>query len=126
MPVIHASNAPQFKLEGTVITGLASPSRGSSQLSSWKVRLEPGVVVPAHILTHEEVFVVLAGQAVAGVDGEQCPIGPGDALAVPPGVPFSLAVSGDVPFEAVTSMLVGGKATMVDGDGVPFPPPWSL
>jgi mannose-6-phosphate isomerase-like protein (cupin superfamily) len=77
-------------------------------------------------LSNEEVFVVLAGKAVASVDSRQSPIGPGDALAVPPGVPFSLTVGAEAPFEAVASMAVGGKATMVHGDGVPFPPPWSI
>ena len=126
MPVITAADAPQFTLEGTTITGLAAPSRGSRELSVWKVHLEAGVRVPAHILSQEEVFVILHGTALAAVNGEELSIGPGDALMVPPGVPFALSVGENGPFEAICSMRAGGQATMVDGDGASFPPPWSL
>jgi mannose-6-phosphate isomerase-like protein (cupin superfamily) len=124
MPLIQAASAPIFTLEGTTITGLASPSRGSTEISSWRIRLEPGVAVPAHVLSREEVFVILAGAAVAQIDGEQLPLGAGDSLAVPPGRPFSLTVTGSQPFEAVVSMAVGGEARMVAEDGPFFTPPW--
>jgi quercetin dioxygenase-like cupin family protein len=126
MPVIHGATAPQFTLEGTLITGLASPSRGSTEISSWIVRLEPGIRVPGHILSKEEVFVVLKGSAVASIGEERYTISAGDALAVPPGLPFSLAIPQETAFEAVASMVAGGQGSMVDGDGSWFAPPWSV
>jgi quercetin dioxygenase-like cupin family protein len=126
MPVIAGGTAPRFNFEGTTIIGLAAPSRGSCEISSWRVRLEPGTSVPAHILSREEVFVVLHGKATVILDGERSQLGSGDALAVPPGVPFALTVDGDVAFEAVVAMPVGGQARLVEGDGTTFPPPWSL
>jgi mannose-6-phosphate isomerase-like protein (cupin superfamily) len=126
MPVIAAADAPIFALEGTTITGLAAPSRGSSEISSWKVHLDAEVRVPSHVLTREEVFVVLQGAALATLDGEEILVGAGDALMVPPGVPFSLSVASGGPFEAICSMGVGGQAAMVDGEEPPFAPPWSV
>jgi mannose-6-phosphate isomerase-like protein (cupin superfamily) len=126
MPVVSAADAPIFALEGTTITGLAAPSRGSTEVSSWKIHVEEGVRVPSHVLTREEVFVVLQGAALATLDGEEVPVGAGDALMVPPGVSFSLSIAGAGPFEAICSMGVGGQAAMVDGAEPPFAPPWSV
>lgn len=126
MAVIRAAQAPQFTLEGTTITGLASPSRGSTEISAWRLRIDPGVRVPAHILSHEEVFVVLGGSAVATIGAEESAIGAGDALVVPTGLPFHFAITGDVPFEAVAAMTAGGQARWAEGEGAPFAPPWSV
>jgi mannose-6-phosphate isomerase-like protein (cupin superfamily) len=126
MPIIRAEAAPTFALEGTTVTGLAAPSRGSTEICSWLVRLDPGTIVPAHTLDREEVFVVLAGAAVVTLGGEQATIGAGDALVVPPTTEFSLTIPAGYSFEAVCSMAKGGQATMIGGDGTAFPPPWSV
>ena len=122
MPVITAAEAPTFTQEGTHVTGLASPSRGSSQIAAWRLRLEPGASSPEHVLSHEEVFVALAGAATASLYGQSHRVVAGDALVVPPGVPFTLATDGGEPFEAVACMPAGGTATVGDAT---FPPPWA-
>jgi mannose-6-phosphate isomerase-like protein (cupin superfamily) len=122
MTVISSSTAPIFEQGGTLVTGLASPSRGSREVSAWRLRLAAGAASPEHALTHEEVFVALAGRAVAHLDGGRHQVGPGDALVVPPDVTFVLANEGDEPFEAVACMRCGGHARV---DGQSFPPPWA-
>jgi quercetin dioxygenase-like cupin family protein len=122
MTVISSLTAPSFEQDGTSVIGLASPSRGSSEISAWRLRLAPGAASPEHSLTHEEVFVVLAGRAVATVDGGRHEVGPGDALVVDPGVPFVLATDGEEPFEAVACMRCGGLAQVGDET---FAVPWA-
>jgi quercetin dioxygenase-like cupin family protein len=122
MTVISSSSAPTFEQGGTSVIGLASPSRGSREVSAWRLRLAPGAASPEHVLTHEEVFVALSGRAVATLAGVRHQVGPGDALVVAPNVPVVLANEGDEPFEAVAAMRCGGLAQVGDER---FAPPWA-
>jgi quercetin dioxygenase-like cupin family protein len=122
MTVISSSTAPVFEQGGTVVTGLASPARGSREISAWRLRLEPGAASPDHALTHEEVFVAVSGEAVATLGGVRHHVAGGDALVVAPGEPFRLANERDDPFEAVVCMRCGGLAQVGEAR---FPPPWA-
>lgn len=122
MTLIRSASAPVFEQPGTTITGLAAPSRGSREISAWRLRLAPGAASPDHVLTHEEVFVALSGAATASLDGVEHRVAAGDALVVSPGVPFRIATAGAEPFEAVACMRCGGLAR-VGADS--FPPPWA-
>jgi mannose-6-phosphate isomerase-like protein (cupin superfamily) len=120
MTVISSSSAPTFEAGGTSVVGLASPSRGSREVAAWRLTLAPGTASPEHALTHEEVFVALAGHAVATIAGVRHEIGPGDALVVSPEEPFTLANEQRTPFEAVACMRCGGAARVGD-ESVPIP-----
>ena len=74
-------------------------------------------------MDREEVFVAVAGRALATVDGHQQHLASGDALVVPAGRPFSLANPSAEPFQAVVALPVGGRASM-PGEA-PFVPPWA-
>jgi quercetin dioxygenase-like cupin family protein len=124
MPIIKHSAAPSFQLPGLTITGLASPSRGATETSVWRLALAPGTPGAEHTVDREEVFIALRGHAIATVAGERHELGAGDALIVPPHVPFSLANLGAEPFEAVAALPVGGRAAMPAGE--PFVPPWAV
>jgi mannose-6-phosphate isomerase-like protein (cupin superfamily) len=124
--IIRAGDAPRFAVEGAELTGLASPSRGSTEISVWRGHIGAGASVPPHTLSKEEIFVALSGSALVSLGEERFSIAAGDALIVPPHTPFSLAIPHDAPFEAVIAMPSGGLATMVGGDGTAFPPPWSV
>ena len=123
MTVISSTSAPTFEAGGTSVIGLASPSRGSREVSAWRITLAPGSSSPEHSLTHEEVFVALAGTAVATIGDERHEVGPGDALVVSPDEPFTLANEQGDPFEAVVCMRCGGQARVGDET---FAPPWSV
>ena len=124
MELITHSQAPVFDAEGTTVTGYASPSRGATELSLWRIALAPGSTSPLHHMDCEEVFLGLEGRAVADVAGEPRDLGPGDCLILPAGTPFTLHVPGDEPFHAVACITAGGQATLVPG-GETFVPPWS-
>jgi mannose-6-phosphate isomerase-like protein (cupin superfamily) len=121
--VIREAEAPRFGAEGTEITGYASPTRGSETVSAWKVRLLPGAASPVHQLTAGEAFIALAGRARFEFAEHAHEIGAGDAICVPPRIPFRLANGSEEPFEAICCMVAGGKGQI--GDGEPFTPPWA-
>ena len=123
MPLIPGATAPTFSLPGLVVTGLAAPSRGAAETSVWHLTLEPGTPGVEHSMDREEVFVAVAGRALATVDGDEQHLASGDALVVPAGRPFSLANPSAEPFRAVVALPVGGRASM-PGEA-PFVPPWA-
>ena len=123
MPVIRGATAPTFSLPGLVVTGLVAPSRGATETSVWQLVLEPGAAGVEHSMDREEVFVAVAGRALATVDGAEAPLAAGDALVVPAGRPFSLANPSTEPFRAVVALPAGGRAAMPGQ--APFVPPWA-
>jgi mannose-6-phosphate isomerase-like protein (cupin superfamily) len=124
MPVVPCSSAPTHELGGTRFTSLATPSRGSSDTSVWRVEIAPGTPGTPHQVTREEVFVVLEGRAEVRLGDAVSSAGPGDAIVVPPGVPFALSPEGDETLRALCCLPVGGQGQLPDGE--PFTPPWAL
>jgi mannose-6-phosphate isomerase-like protein (cupin superfamily) len=123
MAVVPAPAAPTHELGGARFTSLATPSRGSTDTSVWLVEIAPGTPGAPHRLTRAEVFVVLAGRADVRLDGVASVAEAGDAIVVPPGVPFALASAGDEPLRALCCLPIGGQAQLADGE--PFTPPWA-
>jgi quercetin dioxygenase-like cupin family protein len=123
MAVVPAPSGPTHEFGAARFTSLATPSRGSTETSVWAVEIAPGPPGVQHRLTREEVFVVLAGRAQVLLDGERSRAAAGDAIVVPPGVPFALAAAGDEPLRALCCLPVGGQGQLEDG--APFTPPWA-
>ncbi|NUR83803.1 MAG: cupin domain-containing protein [Nonomuraea sp.] len=123
MPVISGATAPTFEVPGVTATGLAAPSRGSTETCMWRFTMDPDVEPTVHQVDREEIFVLLSGRAEATVAGEEHLLGPGDALVVPAHTTFSLINPGDEPLELVAVLPVGGRAIMPGQD--PFVPPWA-
>jgi mannose-6-phosphate isomerase-like protein (cupin superfamily) len=98
----------------------SSPDR---HLCVWRLALAANTPGTVHTLDREEIFVVLAGRAIATIDDVSCQLAPGDALIVPAQHPFSLANPHDEVFEAIAVLPVGGLAAMPSG--APFAPPWT-
>lgn len=121
--IIRGADAPEFGEAGTLITGYGSPSRGSDSVAAWKVSLEPGAASPVHELTHDEVFIVLSGEASFDVEGRSHRVGAGDAICVPPRTTFALSNAGEATMTAICCMAAGGQARIGDGDA--FPIPWA-
>lgn len=82
----------------------------------------PGGATPPN--THQaahETFFVLAGEGVAEADGESLPIGPGDALVLPPGVEHVVRNTGAGKLYCLTLMTPNeGFAELIHG-GTPVP-----
>jgi quercetin dioxygenase-like cupin family protein len=122
MPVITAQEAPVFEAGGNRITGLASPTRGATDIAAWRVEFAAGVASPPHALTREETFVVLSGALTARfADGAETATA-GGALIVPADREFTL-VAEDGPAQAICMLAVGGQAVTAEGT---FTPPWAV
>lgn len=124
MPIVKSADAPHFDLPGVKFTALAAPSRGSSENAAWRISLAAHTPGAPHQLTREEIFVAISGSAEAAIGPERFDVAAGDAIVVPAFTDFALSNKGDVPFEAVAILPVGGRALM--GEAAPFSPPWSL
>ncbi|MEV0249154.1 cupin domain-containing protein [Nocardia sp. NPDC050712] len=120
MHVIKAADAPQFELPHAQFSGMAAPSRGSSQICTWRLTVPPNLEVgAAHVLDRDEVFMVLSGRLE--ISGQL--LGAGDALVVPAGSPIAVGNPGDEPAVAHIAIAAGFAATMPDGSS--FTPPWA-
>jgi quercetin dioxygenase-like cupin family protein len=94
--------------------GLAAPSRGSVELSSWRVRLAAGVTGPEHAIDREQVWMLVDGALEFTVDGSATVVGPGEAAVLPADVMRQVR-SVDGPAEVLVCMRVGGTAVVPGG-----------
>ena len=122
MAVLPAPADPTHDIGAARFTSLATPSRGSTETSVWRVAIDRGAPVVPHRLTREEVFVVLSGRASTTIGGIAGAAGPGDAIVVPPDTPFAIANDGDDVLHMVCCLPVGGQPVIEDET---FTPPWA-
>lgn len=122
MTIIRATDAPVFNVPGFQFTGLASPSRGSSEISNWQIQAAPGAKSEAHCLDHEEIFVLVEGNLTASVDGVENELSAGDALIVPAGSILSLANPSEKEAKIIACLPVNTQATLVSGHQIGTPP----
>src|SRR5947207_6783528 len=89
MFTVSATEAPRFELPGVEFTGMASPSRGSGQVCTWKIAVAPGLRSPqSHTLDRDEIFMVSSG--AIQLDPQGAVLGVGDTAVVPAGTPIQL------------------------------------
>ena len=120
MSVVRINEAPHFSVEGFHFTGLTSPSRGASEICTWRLEVEPGAHSDPHWLDHEEIFILLDGVITVSVAGEKIALHAGDALNVP--ARSLLELSSDQAAHAVVCLPAGTRATMANGQEVGTPP----
>ena len=122
MPVLTPPATPTHDLGGARFTSLATPSRGATDTSVWKVEILPGTPATPHSLTREEVFVVLEGAASVRIADSESQAATGDAIVVPADAEFELANAGAGPLRLLCCLPVGGEAVTSEGR---FTPPWA-
>ncbi|HEY0621212.1 MAG TPA: cupin domain-containing protein [Kribbella sp.] len=122
MRIIRAAEAPRFQLPGVEFTGLASPSRGSAGLCTWRLAVDAGHRGDEpHTVDRDEVFMVLAGSVQVTPDGDK--LGPGDAVVVLAGEPIQLSNLGETTAELHVAITAG--FTGILADGTRLQPPWA-
>ncbi|MDP9471288.1 MAG: cupin domain-containing protein [Chloroflexota bacterium] len=103
--------------------GIATPSRGASEVSVIRQRQRPGGANPAHTHDHEEVMVLLAGEVNVTVGAEPVSLRAGDTVIVPARTPHQIENKGAEPAEWLLVAPAGVRffhATGEEGS-----PPWS-
>jgi len=83
MPVVSTQEIPVFEVNGVSAWGLATPTRGASEIMVWRHRIEAGQVVPPSWRDHEEILLVLEGSGVLAEGPTETPFLAGDVLIVP-------------------------------------------
>jgi mannose-6-phosphate isomerase-like protein (cupin superfamily) len=110
MTVIPAAEATTHELFGVRFTGLASPSRGSTELMAWQTEIPPGTPATPHQVTREELLVVLAGRAEVRCGDDVREAGAGDVVVVPPDTDFALVNAGSEVLRVLACMPAAGQA----------------
>lgn len=107
------------------MTSLATPSRGTAEVSAWRVRMEPGAAGPLHAMDREQIWVPLTGALlIAAGDAEPRRVAPGQAAILAAGEVRRIAVAGEAPAEALVCTANGGRATL-PGTGEVRAVPWA-
>lgn len=106
-----------------VMSALTGPSRGSHQLSTWRVRMEPGSSSPEHVIDRDQVWMPVSGGFEVTVEGETASLRPGQAVAIPSGSLRRIRTA-DGSGEALVCMPPGGRASVPGKDGT-VPLPWA-
>lgn len=83
--------------DGTSLRELFNPRKDALDLrySLAEARLAPGGVSLLHRLKTSEVYYVLEGSGEMEIDGERTPVGPGQAVYIPPGSPQRIRNTGE-------------------------------
>lgn len=125
MPVLHADDAVVHELHGSVFTSYAAPARGSRELCAWRLEVPPGSRGVPHIISKEEILLVLSGALRVTLDGAATPAEavPGDAILVPAGAQLQVDNPGPAPATAWVTTSVGLEATVAGGATIR--PPWT-
>jgi mannose-6-phosphate isomerase-like protein (cupin superfamily) len=97
MDVINQRDAVPFTtVDGSTIRELLAHRNSSIRLQSLaEARLAPGrATTPHHHKVTEEIYYILSGSAEMTLEGESRPVGPGDAIAIPPGARHTIRNTG--------------------------------
>lgn len=122
MPITHEADAVVHTMHGARFTSFVAPSSGSEQLCAWRLDLPAGTTGVAHVVTHEEVLLLLAGELHAVIDDRPSAASVGDVLRVPAGSTLRIDTT-DQAAAAWVVTCVGLEAVVADGSRVA--PPWA-
>ncbi|MET9610055.1 VOC family protein [Streptomyces sp. NPDC006512] len=75
----HVVESPNARM-----TGLAAPSRGSSELSTWTVAMAAGQSGPEHAVSREQVWTVTSGVLEVSCGGHTETVAAGHTFILPP------------------------------------------
>jgi mannose-6-phosphate isomerase-like protein (cupin superfamily) len=100
MDIRHIDKVPSFTTkDGSEIREiLAHRNSVIRHQSLAEARLPEGASTTAHYHPRtEEIYYILRGQALMRIDQETLPVGPGDAIAIPPGLVHQITNTGSEP-----------------------------
>ncbi|MFB7850415.1 MULTISPECIES: cupin domain-containing protein [unclassified Streptomyces] len=121
MHVVSESDRRTTRTPAGSMFGLAAPSQGSTEVSTWRVELGADSATPVHVIDREQVWMPLSGEFEIEAEGGTGCAGAGQAVIVPAGAIRRLRAAGG-PAVALVAMAVGGKAMLPGGeDKIPLP-----
>ncbi|MEH1013519.1 cupin domain-containing protein [Micromonospora sp. CPCC 206060] len=123
MNIVDETEARTTTSPGGTISGLAAPSQGSHELSTWRVRMPTGATGPVHTIDREQVWMPVSGALTVTVADRTEVVRAGQALILPAGAVRQIRVT-DTPTEVLVCMAAGGTATLPGSDDR-YPLPWA-
>ena len=84
---------------GVVLTRLVDGATGATQISSGVAEFAVGASAPTHYHDAEESVIVIEGEGLMVINGEEHVLRPNDAAFIPPGAHHSIANHGNQPFK---------------------------
>ena len=92
----HSSTVPFTTVDGSTIRELMAHRNSAIRNQSLaEARLAPGAATtPHHHKVTEEIYYILRGTADMTLGTETRPVGPGDAIAIPPGMRHTIRNTG--------------------------------
>jgi quercetin dioxygenase-like cupin family protein len=123
MLIITETSERTTTTAAATMSALATPSAGSRELATWRVRMPAESTGPLHAIDREQIWMPLAGVFEITTDGETRTLAPGQAGILPAGVERLIRTLG-APAEALVAMPAGGRA-LVPGQDAPVPLPWA-
>ncbi|GHC59994.1 VOC family protein [Streptomyces cinnamoneus] len=97
------------------MTGLAAPSRGSTELSTWTVAMQAGRTGPEHSISREQVWTVTSGVLEVTCGGRTEKITAGQTLVLP--ADALRRMHAPQPAEAHVAMRADGVASVPGAEG---------
>lgn len=97
MDIVNRSDATPFTtVDGSTIRELLAHRNSAIRAQSLaEARLGPGcATTPHHHAVTEEIYYILSGSALMTLGEETRPVGPGDAIAIPPGTRHTILNDG--------------------------------
>ena len=122
MKVMRVEDAPAVTTPNAVMRTYASPATNGAAVAVWRTEMAGGAQGPRHVVSEDQVLVVLEGEASVDLDGQTMVLGSGDSVLLPRGVERVVASRGR-PLTMLTCGVPAASAT-VDG-GEPVAIPWT-
>lgn len=115
MIVVRREELEASGTEGNFAGGVATPSRGATEVSVIRQQQTPGATNPPHLHDREEVMVVLAGTVRVTMEKEDAELSVGDALVVPADTLHQVQSTGDAEAEWLLAAPAGVRFRFADG-----------
>lgn len=122
MYVITASPEHVTTTPNATMTGLAAPSRGSSELSTWQVDMPAGATGPEHSVSREQVWTLTAGSLEVTFEGRTEKVAAGQTVVLP--ADAARRIHATETFRAHVAMRADGVVS-VPGEEEPRILPWA-
>jgi quercetin dioxygenase-like cupin family protein len=115
MHVIKSTDARRTETPNAVMTTLASPTQGQSDLAVWRVEMRPGQAGPAHGVDAEQVWTVLDGGASIEFGAETAALDRGDTIVLAAGIGRRITADPQAGLVAIVAAPASMRAFGVSG-----------
>lgn len=118
--LIRASDIPRLDRGGVVMSPLATPAQGATDVLVLRGTVDPGLEFPAHSHDRQEVLVLLRGSAQATIGTDELGVEAGDVLIIPAGNVHTFAALGGERLEAIGIAPAGTRTFLPNGEELPL------